>query len=93
LYGLKQSLWAWYQCLDNHLVFQGFQRLESNVNIYIKKQVSFGYVILIIYVDDYILINKKLTLIEPTKFILKKKFDMMDDAKFQYTLSNVIIYN
>jgi hypothetical protein len=41
LYGLKQSLWAWYQCLDNHLVFQGFQRLESNVNIYIKKQVSF----------------------------------------------------
>jgi len=45
---------------SNDLVFQGFQRLESNVNIYIKKQVSFGYVILIIYVDDYILINNKL---------------------------------
>lgn len=78
---------------SNHLVFQGFQRLESNVNIYIKKQVSFGYVILIIYVDDYILINKKLILIEQTKSIIKKKIDMMDDAKFHYTLSNVIICN
>lgn len=78
---------------SNHLVFQGFQRLESNVNIYIKKQVSFGYVILIIYVDDYILINNKLILIEQTKSIIKKKIDMMDDAKFHYTLSNVIICN
>jgi hypothetical protein len=93
LYGLKQFLWAWYQCLDNHLVFQGFQRFESNVNIYIKKQVSFGYVIPIIYVDDHILINNKLTLIKQTKSILKKKFDMMEDENFHYTLSNVIICN
>jgi hypothetical protein len=93
LYGLKQSSWAQYQCLDDHFIFQGFERLESNVNIYIKKQVSFGYVIFIIYVDDYILINNKLTLIEQTKLILKQKFNMMDDAKFHYTLSNVIICN
>jgi hypothetical protein len=54
-------------------VFQGFQKLESNVNIYIEKQVSFGYAILIIYIDDYILINNKLTLIGANKVYSQAK--------------------
>jgi hypothetical protein len=52
LYGLKQFSRAWCQCLNNYLILQGFQRLESDVNIYIKK-LNVGFVILTIYVTTY----------------------------------------
>ena len=35
LYGLKQSSRAWYQCLDNHLLLQGYTILEYDAKLYI----------------------------------------------------------
>ncbi len=92
LYGLKQSSRAWYQRLNNYFILQGFQILESNVNIYIKI-LDVGFFILIVYVDDCIFISNILTLIEQTKFILQQEFDMLDDGKIHYTLGNGILHN
>lgn len=92
LYGLKQFSKAWCQCLDNYLILQGFQRLESDVNIYIKK-LNVGFVILTINVDDCIFISNTLTLIEQIKFILQQEFNMSDDGKNHYTLGNAILCN
>ncbi len=66
--------------------------MESDVNIYIKI-LNIGFVILIVYVDDYELINNTLTLIEQTKFILQQEFDMLGDGEIRYTLSNAILHN
>ncbi len=63
--------------------------MESNANIYIKI-LNIGFVILIVYVDDCILINNTLTL---TKFILQQEFDMLDDGEIHYTLGNAILHN
>jgi hypothetical protein len=56
--------------LDNYLIVQGFQRLESDGNIHIKWLDHFGFVIFTIYVDDWILINSTLTLIKQIKCTL-----------------------
>lgn len=74
------------------MILQGFQRLESIVNIYIKKS-DVGFVILTIYVDDCILISNTLTLIEQIKFILQQEFNMSDDGEIHYTLGNAILHN
>jgi hypothetical protein len=92
LYGLKQFSRAWCQCLENYLIFQGFPRLESNVNIYIKK-LNVGFVVLIVYVDDCIFISNIITLIEQIKFILQQEFNMSNDGELHYALSNAILYN
>jgi hypothetical protein len=92
LYGLKQFSKAWCQFLDNYLILQGFQKLESDVNIYIKK-LDVGFVILTVYVDDCILISNTLTLIEQIKFIIQQEFNMSNDGEIHYTLSNAILHN
>jgi hypothetical protein len=74
------------------LILQGFQRLESDLNIYIKK-LNVGFFILIIYVDDCILINNTLTLIEQIKFLLQEEFNMLDGGEIHYTLGNAIFRN
>ncbi len=74
------------------MILQGFQRLESIVNIYIKK-LDVGFVILIVYVDDCILINNTLILIEQIKFILQQEFNMSYDGEIHYTLGNAILHN
>lgn len=66
--------------------------MESDANIYIKI-LNIGFVILIVYVDDCVLINNTLTLIERTKFIFQQEFDMLDDGEIHYTLSNAIFHN
>jgi len=62
LHGLKQSLCVWYQCLDHYLTLQGFTRLKSDANIYIKREKDEGLTIFTIYVDDCIIANTKTTL-------------------------------
>jgi hypothetical protein len=44
------------------LTLQDFTRLESNANIYIKREKDEGLTILTIYVDDCIIANTKTTL-------------------------------
>ncbi len=66
--------------------------MESIVNIYIKI-LNIGFVILIVYDYDCVLISNTLTLIEQTKFILQQEFDMLDDGKIHCTLGNAILHN
>ena len=63
LYGLKQSSRAWYQRLDSYLLLQGYTRLESDANIYIKRENDQGFTILTVYVDDCIVVSNKAALI------------------------------
>ncbi len=90
---IKTIFQALVSNLNNYLIIQGFQRLELDGNIYIKWLDHFGFVIFTIYVDDWILINNTLTLIKKIKCTFQQEFEMLDDGKFDYTLSNAIIHN
>lgn len=93
LYGLKQSSRAWYQRLDSYLLLQGYTRLESDADIYIKRENDQGFTILIVYVDDCIVVSNKAALIQQIKDIMQQEFDMSDEGEIHYTIGNAIIRN
>lgn len=93
LHGLKQSLRKWYQCIDHFLLSYGFTRLKVDANIFIKRESDQGFTILTVYVNDYIIINNKLTLVQLIKDIFQKEFKMTNEGNIHYILSNAILKN
>ena len=93
LYGLKQSSCAWYQCLDQYLTSNKFNRLESDASIYIQRKVDNTFLILTVYVDDCILVSNQLTFILNIKTLLQQEIDMSDEGELHFTLGNAIIRN
>jgi hypothetical protein len=53
LYGLKQAPRAWLNKIGQYLVTIGFQTVNADVSLYVKKT-DHGIVIIFIYVDDLI---------------------------------------
>ena len=58
LYGLKQAPKAWYDCLTEYLVSNGFSRGQADRTLFIKK-VKGELVVAQIYVDDIIFRSTK----------------------------------
>eukprot|EP00253_Pinus_taeda_P031750 PITA_31750 len=54
LYRLKQAPRAWYAKMDEYLKKVGFQRSESDDTLYVRQQGKY-LVILVMYVDDFII--------------------------------------
>ena len=53
LYGIKQASRAWYSWLDKYLRKQGYRKVNTDSNIYIKEEHN-SLIIVEIYVDDII---------------------------------------
>jgi hypothetical protein len=82
LYGLKQSSRAWYYHLHEFLIDNGFLTTNADSNIYMKRTTS-DFIIIAIYVDDYILLSNSLQAIFNLKSLLSQAFDMIDDGELQ----------
>ena len=54
LYGLKQAPRAWYERLHTYFVKIGFERIDDNINLYMKVDKDKGVLISKIFVDDII---------------------------------------
>lgn len=79
--GLKQSSRAWYQRLNQYIFLNEFQRLESNPNIYLKRENDNGFFTnTTIYVDECILWRNKISLIQQVQAIIETKFEMIDEG-------------
>jgi len=76
-----------------YLIQQGSLRLEDDANIYIKRDNDDGFIILIVYVDDCILISNHLSLIHKIIEILHIAFEMTDEGEIHYILENSIVRN
>ena len=83
MYGLKQSPRQWNICIDTALKQLGFERLKSDVGMYMKGKGEEA-VYTALYVDDLFLVGMKLTTIEVVKQGLGKEFKMKDlgEARF-----------
>jgi hypothetical protein len=75
LYGLKQAPRLWQQFLAIALKELGFNPLESDNCIYFNKVTK---VIIIIYVDDFLIISKSVPIITELKELLASKFSIKE---------------
>lgn len=77
LYGLKQSPRCWNTRFNKFLEEQGFIRSRYDYCLYVKHQES-GTIYIVVYVDDLLIVAKKLSTVLAIKKLFKREFDMAD---------------
>ena len=90
LYGTKQGSRCWHQTLRSRLVKHGFLPLNTNSSIFIKRQDAV-VIIIVTYVDDLLITGQCPKLINATKKLLSKEFDMKDLGPIDVFLGMKII--
>ena len=78
LYGLKQAPRQWNKCFDQFMIKNGFEKSEYDLCVYFKKTQDDEYIYLLLYVDDILLVSRKIEDINEVKKMLKTQFDMKD---------------
>lgn len=78
LYGLKQAPCKWNKCFDQFMIKNGFEKSEYDLCVYFKKTQDNEYIYLLLYMDDMLLVSRKIEDINEVKKMLKKQFDMKD---------------
>nr|GFB53731.1 putative ribonuclease H-like domain-containing protein [Tanacetum cinerariifolium] len=85
LYGLYQTLRAWYETLANYLLDNGFHRDKIDQTLFIKKQK--GDILLVhVYVDDIIFGSTKKELCTKFERLMKEKFQMSSMGELTFFL-------
>jgi hypothetical protein len=85
LYGLKQAPRAWYECLLDFLITNGFKVGKANPTLFTKTVVEYLFVCQI-YVDDIIFGSTNKSTCEEFSRIMIKKFEMSMLGEFKYFL-------
>ena len=83
LYGLKQASRVWNRCIHNYLISIGFKRTYADHCVYINHETG---IILALWVDDLIIMGKKMEAVENIKNKLRKEFEMKDMGELKYFL-------
>lgn len=86
LYGLKHAPRQWYKKFDSFMLEHGFQRLEADHCVYIKRYDQGKYIILLLYVDGMLIIGHDKNKINRLKKDLGSKFAMKDLGPAQHIL-------
>ncbi|KAM1184772.1 hypothetical protein PS2_013847 [Malus domestica] len=73
IYGLKQSLRAWYLKLSSVLQAAGFQRNHADSSLFVRNGTN-GKVIVLIYVDDLIITGDNIEEINALKSSFHQQF-------------------
>jgi hypothetical protein len=89
LYGLKQSPREWYSKIDTFLEKNGYLRSHADHSVYVNKEGS----IVAVYVDDLIIVGKKIADVELVKRRLHNEFKMTDLGELKLFLGIEIIRN
>ena len=80
IYGLKQAPRQWNIRFDEFMKTLGYSRSVHDPCVYMKKvsNATFGYIILVLYVDDMLILAKERSDIEKCKKQLNSAFKMKD---------------
>eukprot|EP00253_Pinus_taeda_P022514 PITA_22514 len=93
LYGLKQAPRQWYKKFYSFMLEHGFQRLEADHCVYIKRYDQGKYIILLLYVDDMLIVGHDKNKINRLKKDLGSKFAMKDFRPAQQILGMQIMHD
>ena len=85
IYGLKQASRQWYLKFDEVVTSLGFIENKVDQCIYLKVSGS-KFMFLVLYVDDILLASSDLKLLNETKLLLSKTFDMKDLGEASFVL-------
>lgn len=86
LYGLKQSLRAWFERFGNVVRRHGFLQSQADHTLFFKHSTKGKITILIVYIDEIIMTRDDLFEINKLKNKLEAKFDIKDLGKLRYFL-------
>jgi hypothetical protein len=75
LYGLKQAPRAWYECLKDFLLKQGFEIGKADATLFTRK-IKNDIFVCQIYVDDIIFGSTNKTLCDEFSKVMTKRFEM-----------------
>ena len=89
LYGLKQSAKCWNELLDRHFIENGYTRADADGCVYVKT-VSGSFMIMGVYVDDFIPISNDPEMMKTEKAALSAKFEIVDNGNISYFLRMLI---
>ena len=78
LYGLKQAPRQWYKKFDSFIVEYGYDRIASDHCVFVKKFSNGEFIILSLYVDDMLIVDRDTGKIDKLKKKLSKSFEMKD---------------
>jgi hypothetical protein len=85
LYGLKQTLRAWYNWFATYLLSLGFVEAKADTSLFIFRQGA-NTTYLLLYVDDVILTASSTTLLRRTISALQREFMMKDLGSLHHFL-------
>ncbi|KAM2087029.1 hypothetical protein FF2_022782 [Malus domestica] len=83
IYGLKQSLRAWYAKLSSVLEKAGFLRSNADSSLFVRIGTS-GKLVVLIYVDYLIITEDSVVEIEALKLSLHQTFAIKDLGRLKY---------
>jgi len=87
IYGLHQSARAWYKCLKDYLVENGFKVCLSDPCVLVKVDPETKEVIIVlIYVNDLLLMCNSSKMMAELKEVFKKRFEIKDLGPAQFIL-------
>ena len=78
LYGLKQAPQQWYKKFDSFMMSREYKRTTSNHCVFVKRFSDSDFIILLLYVDDMLIIDRDANKIEKLKGELSRSFAMKD---------------
>ncbi|XP_038897912.1 uncharacterized mitochondrial protein AtMg00810-like [Benincasa hispida] len=86
LYGLKQSLRAWFNRFTTFVKLQGYSQGHLDHTMFTKKFVSGKMAILIVYVDDIVISGDDASEIDILKRRMAEEFEIKDLGRLRYFL-------
>jgi Reverse transcriptase (RNA-dependent DNA polymerase) len=92
IYGLNQSLKAWYGKLSQFLISCNFKVSGADSSLFIKHNTN-GTTVVLVYVDDIIVTGNNQIEIDCVKKDLKQKFEIKDLGKLKYFLGIEITHS
>nr|KYP42640.1 Retrovirus-related Pol polyprotein from transposon TNT 1-94 [Cajanus cajan] len=78
LYGLKQAPRQWYKKFESFMCEQGYKKTTSDHCVFVKKFSDDDFIILLLYVDDMLIVEKDVSRIDRLKKQLGEAFAMKD---------------
>jgi hypothetical protein len=85
LYGLKQALRAWYECLSDFLIENGFTNGKANSTLFTRKMGKDLFMCQI-YVDDFISSSTNKSFFDEFSKIMMDRFEMSMIEELKYFL-------
>ena len=78
LYGLKQAPRQWYKKFESVMGEQDYRKTTFDHCVFVQKFSDDDFVILLLYVDDILIVDRNVSRIDKLKKQLRKSFSMKD---------------